>query len=341
MARIRSIKPEFFKHLELQELECANPGQNIMLVYAGLWTQCDKNGVFFYNAKVIKNEILPYIDFDMQKTLDILEKQGYFVKYNSENREYGFIPNFAKYQFCSANEKKCPAKYPLPPESTSESVLEHVQEQYEDVPSNDTEHHTEPEGLQDKGLQDFSGSDEPPDKITTSKLKPDKPKKPPLCGSEPENGMERVKTAYPLSFPTACAVDHEIIPLSQPPPKKSKSLELSPGQMALFHAAKACFEASEKSKAMMYQDRETTAREMKHLKTLVVRCVNMAPGITADFLRNVLEHFRVMTNGKLKGRATFTPRALITPWIWELVIDSLPESGVTPELMESIRGMFK
>ena len=75
MARIRSIKPEFFKHLDLQELEISHPGQNIMLVYAGLWTQCDKNGVFFCNAKVLKNEILPYLDFDMQKTLDILENR--------------------------------------------------------------------------------------------------------------------------------------------------------------------------------------------------------------------------------------------------------------------------
>ena len=61
MARIRSVKPDFFKHLELNELENSYPGQYIMLVYEGLWTQCDKNGVFFCNAKVLKTDILPYI----------------------------------------------------------------------------------------------------------------------------------------------------------------------------------------------------------------------------------------------------------------------------------------
>ena len=159
MARIRSIKPEFFKHLELQELENEYRGQYVMFVYAGLWTQCDKNGVFFCNAKVLKNEILPYVDFDMQKSLDILEKRGYFIKYSVNGRDYGFVQNFSKYQFCSANEKKQPAKYPEPPEiiarletflSTSQDVPKHIEEQTDGVPK----HHTEPTGLQDKGLQD-------------------------------------------------------------------------------------------------------------------------------------------------------------------------------------------
>jgi hypothetical protein len=92
---------------------------------------------------------------------------------------------------------------------------------------------------------------------------------------------------------------------------------------------------------MLYQDRETTAREMKALKLLVIRCSNMAPGITADFMRNVLEHFRVMVNGKLKGKAVFIPSSLSTHWIWALVIDSLPENDVTPELRESIKGLFR
>ncbi|MDR0290426.1 MAG: hypothetical protein LBI06_05770 [Treponema sp.] len=152
MARIRSIKPEFFKHLELQELEAKNPGQNIMLVYAGLWTQCDKNGVFLYNAKVLKNEILPYMDFDMQKTLDALEKEGYFERYKSGGREYGFISNFNKYQFPSQNEKKQPAKYPEPPEKAHfETCLGTLQ----DVLGNDTES----EGSQDNRNLDIGSQD--------------------------------------------------------------------------------------------------------------------------------------------------------------------------------------
>ena len=149
MARIRSIKPEFFKHYELQELEISNPGHYIMLVYAGIWTQCDKNGVFFYNAKVLKNEILPYIDFDMQKTLDILEKEGYFKRYKHGNREYGYVQNFLKYQFPTKGEKEAPAKYPMPPEkddlgNDAGNIPEDIPNNHSgDTPGNDTK----PEGI--------------------------------------------------------------------------------------------------------------------------------------------------------------------------------------------------
>lgn len=44
MARIRTIKPEFFRHEGLQDLEQANPGAYAMLVFAALWGHCDKHG---------------------------------------------------------------------------------------------------------------------------------------------------------------------------------------------------------------------------------------------------------------------------------------------------------
>ncbi|MDR1319446.1 MAG: hypothetical protein LBJ90_07455, partial [Treponema sp.] len=91
------------------------------------------------------------------------------------------------------------------------------------------------------------------------------------------------------SFPTAEAVDQGepttvLVPASQGPPpalKTSRKLELTAEQLQLFHAAKVCFESSDKAKALMYQDKGSTAMEMRNLKTLVIRCSNMAPGITA------------------------------------------------------------
>ena len=77
----------------------------------------------------------------------------------------------------------------------------------------------------------------------------------------------------------------------------------------------------------------------KHLKTLAIRCTNMAPGISADFLRNVLEHFAILTKGKLQGKASFTPQELITPWVWARVISDLPEAE-SPETKEIIKGLF-
>jgi len=178
----------------------------------------------------------------------------------------------------------------------------------------------------------------------------------------PENPPD---SADPKSFPTAVAVAHEepgetdlftfgeitepqivsetaLVPTrSRSPPAKSRKTDLTPEQLGLFHAAKACFEANEKTRAIMYQDRESTARYMKHLKTLAVRCANMVPDAPADFLRNILEHFSVMCgNGKFRDKVNFTPQSLITGWVWEKVVDSLPEAE-DPEVQEIIRGLFK
>jgi len=129
--------------------------------------------------------------------------------------------------------------------------------------------------------------------------------------------------------------------LPRSPPAKSKKNDLTPEQLALFHAAKVVFEANEKTRAIMYQDRESTARYMKHLKTLAVRCANMVPDASADFLRNILEHFSVMCgSGKLRDKVSFTPQSLITGWVWEKVIDSLPEAE-SLEDREFVRSLFK
>jgi len=203
MARIRSIKPEFFKHGELQDLETNNPGQYIMLVYAGLWTQCDKNGIFYYKTRDIKNAILPYINFDMQITLDVLEKEGYFIKYKIGNREYGFIPNFVKYQFPSVSEKKCPSKYPLPPKdiletisSTEQYVLDTGLSTSQSVPSNDTEHdtehNTELEGYKDIRIKDKGERRKDiPEPLETKPTKPIE-----LLFCEPKNDIERVNKKW-------------------------------------------------------------------------------------------------------------------------------------------------
>jgi len=126
---------------------------------------------------------------------------------------------------------------------------------------------------------------------------------------------------------------------SRSPPSKSKKNDLTPEQLALFHAAKARFESDEKTKAIMFQDPASAAREMKHLKTLAVRCVNIAPEMPSVFLQNVLEHFWIMCQGKYKGDWVFTPHTLVTPWIWNKVIDSLP-GPENKRLRELVRGMF-
>jgi hypothetical protein len=54
MARIRSVKPEFFRHEQLQDLEFNHPGMYPMFVFEGLWNICDRQGVFLYKPRQIK-----------------------------------------------------------------------------------------------------------------------------------------------------------------------------------------------------------------------------------------------------------------------------------------------
>ena len=79
MARIRSVKPEFFRHEGLQDLEVAHPGKYPMLVFEGLWCHCDSKGRFEWRPRQLKLDILPFLPFDMTATLAILEESGMAV----------------------------------------------------------------------------------------------------------------------------------------------------------------------------------------------------------------------------------------------------------------------
>ncbi|MDR2597258.1 MAG: MarR family winged helix-turn-helix transcriptional regulator [Treponema sp.] len=123
----------------------------------------------------------------------------------------------------------------------------------------------------------------------------------------------------------------------------SKKLELNEYQLKLFNAAKSCFDLYGNSKAMIYKNSQTAAMQMRILKEIVISCTNIEPDLAKDFLKTVLDHFKVLCSGKLKGRAEFTPRSLATPWIWETVIGSLPkpENELDEKIRQSIKGMFK
>jgi hypothetical protein len=113
MSRIRSIKPEFFRHEELQDLEAANPGSYVMLVFIGLWTQSDKCGQFEWRPRQLKLDILPFLTFDMEQTLNLLREGSFIIAYQIGGKHYGYIPGFEKHQRITGNEAQDPPKYPL------------------------------------------------------------------------------------------------------------------------------------------------------------------------------------------------------------------------------------
>jgi hypothetical protein len=105
LARIRTIKPEFFLHDELFELE-QETGLPVRLAFIGLWTQCDREGRFKWRPLRLKAAILPYDSVDMSRVLHALNTRGFLVKYANETGEYGVIPSFKNHQVINNKESK-------------------------------------------------------------------------------------------------------------------------------------------------------------------------------------------------------------------------------------------
>ena len=103
MGRIRTIKPEFFKHAALYdaEIETELP---LRVAYAGLWTCCDREGRFKWRPRALKLNILPYDNCDFSRVLDALTTRGFLVKYASENDTFGFVPTFLEHQVINNRE---------------------------------------------------------------------------------------------------------------------------------------------------------------------------------------------------------------------------------------------
>lgn len=112
MARIRTVKPEFFRHEKLQEL-----GPLAMLIFEGLWTQCDRAGRFAWKPKTLKLDILPFIAFDMETELMKLANAYFVIKYEVQGEFFGVIPTFLDHQRLTGKEAIEPARFPAPPEA--------------------------------------------------------------------------------------------------------------------------------------------------------------------------------------------------------------------------------
>ena len=112
MARIRTIKPDFFRHELLQDLEISHPGMYPMMVFAALWGHCDSQGVFIFKPRQLKLDILPFLNFEMEKTLQILVDAEPINRYSVDGKEYGKIESFLRHQRLSGKEVTNGEKFP-------------------------------------------------------------------------------------------------------------------------------------------------------------------------------------------------------------------------------------
>jgi len=104
MARIRSIKPEFFRHFDLYKAE-HETGLPIRVAFAGLWTCADREGRFKWRPEELKVEILPHDQVDFSRVMDALLTRGFLVKYAWRGSFFGSIPSWRSHQFINGKEK--------------------------------------------------------------------------------------------------------------------------------------------------------------------------------------------------------------------------------------------
>jgi hypothetical protein len=121
MGRIRTVKPEFFRHEGLQDLEIQNPGMYVMLVFQGLWTVSDREGRFRWKPRRLKLDILPFLNFDIERVLNLLEAAKMIASYEVGGDKFGQVVNWAKHQLVGRFEP--PSEIPGPDGVRDEYIL--------------------------------------------------------------------------------------------------------------------------------------------------------------------------------------------------------------------------
>lgn len=89
MARIRSIKPEFWT--SEQVMECSPLAR---LLFIGLWNFCDDAGNHPASARTIKAEIFPADDIstdDVSRLLDELSSNGLITLYTAQDKDFWHV----------------------------------------------------------------------------------------------------------------------------------------------------------------------------------------------------------------------------------------------------------
>jgi len=98
--RSRNLKPGFFKNTEL-----ADAGPHAQLLFAGLWCLADREGRLKDNARMIKAEIFPYYEVDVNGELTVLERLGHILRYTAGLTGVIQVVNFEKHQSPHNTEK--------------------------------------------------------------------------------------------------------------------------------------------------------------------------------------------------------------------------------------------
>jgi hypothetical protein len=99
MARIRTIKPEFFTSEDVVTLSPL-----ARLFYVALWCEADREGRLSWKPKTLKMRYLPGDSCDIDALSSELVEVGMIVLYEVDGRQYAEIPSFKRHQVINNKE---------------------------------------------------------------------------------------------------------------------------------------------------------------------------------------------------------------------------------------------
>lgn len=105
MARIRTIKPEFFTSEDVVSLSPL-----ARLLYIALWCEADREGRFEWKPRTLKLRYLPGDNCDVEALATELTDSGMVVLYEVEGKIYAEIPSFTRHQ--SINNREAESEIP-------------------------------------------------------------------------------------------------------------------------------------------------------------------------------------------------------------------------------------
>ncbi|WP_397570395.1 hypothetical protein [Schlesneria sp. T3-172] len=123
MARIRTIKPEFFTSEQI--VECSTSAR---LLFVGLWCFCDDGGVHPASVKRLKMEVFPgdtVTDDEIQGMVRELISNGLLEEFEAGNERYWHVSGWDRHQ----KVDRPTIKYPRPDAPNSTSVRRGLVEQ--------------------------------------------------------------------------------------------------------------------------------------------------------------------------------------------------------------------
>ena len=110
MARIRTIKPEFWEDERLAKLPVY-----ARLLFIGTWNFADDNGALLANLVLMKSHIFPYEDIGIStisEWIDMLVENGMLIRTTYNGKDYLVIRKFLIHQ--KINRKSIRINIPLP-----------------------------------------------------------------------------------------------------------------------------------------------------------------------------------------------------------------------------------